>query len=273
LAVSNDILRAAASRETEVRPPLAGCGLLLLAALAAALANQGAYYGTSQWLVVLVLGAAFVSALRAHPWSRFDARVPPLALGLALAAWALVRAAAAGDVMAGVPALALVAGATAVVATARRVGDLETLASAVVAIGALLAATGWVGVAWRISPWALEDQHLWRAATSLTYANAAAGLLAALLLLALGRLVGRRSSALDRAALCLVLVGVGATLSRGGMAAAGVGVAVLVAVQGFRPVARTAAAPFVGAVIALAGLLPSMPAGSPPRPVVAALRW
>ena len=273
------IQRAAAPRGTEKQrrssheggPALAGCGLLLLAALTAAVANQGAYYGAGQWLVVLLLGAAFVSALRADPWSRFDARVPPFALGLAFAAWALVRAAAAGEVTAGVPTLALVAGAIAVVATARRVGDLETLASAVVAIGALLAVTGWIGVAGRISPWALEDQRLWRAATSLTYANAAAGLLAALLLFALGRLLGRRPSALDRASLCLLLVGLGATLSRGGMAAAGVGVAVLVAVQGFRPVARAAAAPFAGAVIALTGLLPSMPAGSPPRPVVAAL--
>lgn len=288
MAPTHDILRVAGPRETDgqVRspealgeprsrdagaPPLAGCGLLLLAALAAAVANQGAYYGAGQWLVVVLLGAAFVTALRVRPWSRFDARVPPLALGLALAAWALVRAAAAGDVAAGVPTLALVAGVVAVVATARRSGDLQTLASAVVAIGALLAATGWIGVAWRVSPWALEDQRLWRAATSLTYANAAAGLLAALALLGLGRLVGGRSSALERAGLCLMLVGLGATLSRGGIAAAGVGVAVLVAVQGFRPVARAAAGPFLGAVVALAGLLPSMPAESPPRPVVAAL--
>ena len=255
----------------ESGPALAGFGLLLLAALAAALANQGAYYGGSQWLLVLLLGAAFAGALRAHPWTVSDARVPPFALGLGLGAWALVRGAAAGDMAAGVPTLALVAAAIAVVATARRAGDRETLAAAVIAIGALLAATGWVGVAWRVSPWALEDQRLWRAATSLTYANAAAGLLAALLLFGLGRLVGRRPSALDRAALCVVLVGLGATLSRGGIVAAGVGVAVLVGVQGFRPVARAAAAPLLGALVALAGLLPSMPADSPPRPVVAAL--
>ncbi|HYX44274.1 MAG TPA: O-antigen ligase family protein [Acidimicrobiales bacterium] len=276
---STGVQRVTAPQETQERllpghaggPAIAGGALLLIAALAASVANQGAYYRAGQWLVALLLGAAFVGALCTHPWSRFDARVPPLTVGLALAGWALVRAAFAGDVTAGLPTVAVVAGAVAVVATARRAGDLETLASAAVALGALLAATGWIGVVWRVSPWALEDQRLWRAATSLTYANAAAALLSALMLFALGRLVGRRASALERAALCLTLVGLGGTLSRGGIAAAGAGVVFLVAVQGFRPVARAAAAPLAGAIIALSGLLPSMPASSPPRPVVAAL--
>ncbi|HEX2192665.1 MAG TPA: O-antigen ligase family protein [Acidimicrobiales bacterium] len=244
----------------------------MIAALAAAVANQGAYYGAGQWPVVLLLGAAVVAGLRARPWSRADSRVPPLALCAALAGWALVRGALAGDMTAALPVAALLAAAVAVVATARRTASPELLAAAVVAIGALVALTGWIGVAWRISPWALEDQRLWRAATSLTYANAAAGLLGALALFALGRLVGRQASAaLERAGLCLLLVGLGATLSRGGLFAAAVGLAVLVGMRGARPVARAGTAPFGGAVIALAGLLPSMPAGSPSRPGVALL--
>jgi hypothetical protein len=66
LAVTVEVDRVAARREAG-GPPLAGHTLVLIAALAAVAANQGGYYPAGQWLAVLFLAAAFVSALRAHP--------------------------------------------------------------------------------------------------------------------------------------------------------------------------------------------------------------
>jgi hypothetical protein len=148
-------------------------------------------------------------------------------------------------------------------------GQRDALAAAVVTVGVLTAASGWVGVAWRITPWALEDQGLWRAATTLTYANAAAGLLVPLALLAVARLAARPAVPAMVAA-WLLLIGVGATLSRGGALALAVGAAVLATLLGLGRTLRAAGPPTLGAVVALAGLVPSMPANSPARPALAA---
>jgi hypothetical protein len=160
--------------------------LLLLVALVVAVAAQGAYYGAGQRTVAMVLVLALFAALRVRPWLRGDALLPPVGAGAALATWAAVSAAVVGDITAALPIIALLAGVVVVLLAVRRLtgGQRDALAAAVVVVGALAAATGWVGVAWRVTPWALEDQGLWRAATTLTYANAAAGLLVPLALLA-----------------------------------------------------------------------------------------
>jgi O-antigen ligase len=120
-----------------------------------------------------------------------------------------------------------------------------------------------------VRPWAIADQGLWRAATTLTYANAAAGLLTPLALVALARLVSQPRSSLAAGAACLLLVGVGATLSRGGGLALLAGGVVLGWLLGPRPVLQAAAGPLAGAVIALAGLVPSIPTSQPARPLLA----
>jgi O-antigen ligase len=133
----------------------------------------------------------------------------------------------------------------------------------------LLAATGWTGVAWRLRPWALEDQGVWRAATTLTYANAAAGLLVPLALLALASLAAAPRSPLLSVAASALLVGVGATASRGGLVALAAGVGVLIGLLGLAPVLRATALAGLGAALALGALLPSMSAASAPRPAMA----
>jgi hypothetical protein len=245
--------------------------LLLVVALVVAIAAQGAYYGAGQRTVAVVLLLALLAALRARPWSRDDALLPPAWAGAALAAWAAVSAAVAGDITAALPIGALLAGVLVVLLAVRRLtwGQRDALAAAVATVGALAAVTGWAGVAWRVTPWALEDQGLWRAATTLTYANAAAGLLVPLALLAAARLATRPGVPATVAA-CLLLVGAGATLSRGGALALAVGAVVLAALLGPGPALRAAGPPTLGAVVALAGLAPSMPASSPPRPALAA---
>jgi hypothetical protein len=244
--------------------------LLLVVALVVVIAAEGAYYGAGQRTVTVVLLLALVTALRARPWSRDDALLPPVWAGAALAVWAAVSAAVAGDITAALPVIALLGGVVVVLLVIRRLtlGQRDALAAAVVVIGVLAAVTGWVGVAWRVTPWALEDQGLWRAATTLTYANAAAGLLVPLALLAVARRAARPGVPATMAA-CLLLIGVGATLSRGGALALVVGAAVLAVLLGPGPTLRASGPPTLGAVVALAGLVPSMAASSPPRPALA----
>lgn len=245
--------------------------LLLVMALVVAIAAQGAYYGAGQRTVAVVLLLALLAALRASPWSRDDALLPPVWAGAALAAWAAVSATVAGDITAALPIVALLAGVVVALLAVRRLtgGQRDALAAAVVTVGVLTAASGWVGVAWRVTPWALEDQGLWRAATTLTYANAAAGLLVPLALLAIARLAARPGVP-AMVATWLLLIGAGATLSRGGALALAVGAAVLATLLGPGRTLRAAGPPTLGAVVALAGLAPSMPASSLPRPALAA---
>jgi membrane associated rhomboid family serine protease len=100
--------------------------------------------------------------------------------------------------------VAVLAGVVVVLLAVRRLsrGQRDALAAAAVTVGALAAASGWVGVAWRVTPWALEDQGLWRAATTLTYANAAAGLLVPLAMLAVARLATRAGAGATVAPAC-----------------------------------------------------------------------
>jgi hypothetical protein len=245
--------------------------LLLVVALVVAIAAQGAYYGAGQRTVAVVLLLGLLTALRARPWASDDALLPPVWASATFAGWAAVSAAVAGDITAALPVIALLGGVTVVLLAVRRLtlGQREALAAAVVTVGVLAAAIGWVGVAWRITPWALADQGLWRAATTLTYANAAAGLLVPMALLAVARLAARPGVPAIAAA-CLLLIGAGATLSRGGALALVVGAAVLATLLSPGRTLRVAGPPTLGAVVALAGLVPSMAASSPPRPVLAA---
>ena len=114
--------------------------LLLVVALVVAIAAQGAYYGTGQRTVAVVLVLALFAALRVRPWSRDDALLPPVWAGAALAAWAAVSAAAAGDITDARPISALLAGVVVVLVAVRRLtwGQRDALAAAVVAVGGWL---------------------------------------------------------------------------------------------------------------------------------------
>jgi hypothetical protein len=262
--------RQEASQATAAALPVHG--LLLIAALAAAVVGQGAYYAAGQRLLAGVLVAAVLAALWTHRWSKADIRQAVVVACAGLAAWTAVSAAVAGDLAAAGPTVAVLAGLAGVLLAGRRLArsERDAVAVAIVAIGALAALTGWVGVGWHVRPWAIADQGLWRAATTLTYANAAAGLLTPVALVAMARLVAQPRWPLAAVAACLLLVGVGATLSRGGALALLAGALVLVWLLGPLPVLRAAAGPLAGAAIALGGLAPSIPTSQPARPVLAA---
>ena len=93
-----------------------------------------------------------------------------------------------------------------------------------------MALTGWLGLIGVNPLWAYGD-GLRRASTSLTYPNAAAGLLGPLSLYVIAR-AGSTRSAGAHVAVCVLVVGTVATLSRGGILAFAVGFAVLVALTG-----------------------------------------
>jgi len=244
-------------------------GPLLLVATTAGLLGQGAHYPSVQRPVGLLIALATLLALVGRPLTRDDLRLPPVVPALALAAWAILDGALVGGAGAG-PALLLV-GMVAVLLVCRRLRheDREILLAGIIGIGLLVALTGWLGVAGRAGSWAFQAQGLWRAASTLTYPNATAAALAPISLIVLGRLVARPGSVPLALAATGLLAGLAATMSRAGALAFVIGLVVLAGLQGFRATARAAAGPVAGAVVALACLLPSMPAADPPQPALA----
>ncbi|NUT91356.1 MAG: O-antigen ligase family protein [Saccharothrix sp.] len=101
-----------------------------------------------------------------------------------------------------------------------------------------------------------------RASSTVTYPNAAAALMAACAVFAI-------TSGKNALAGCLLLVGVGATLSRAGVVALVVGLVVACVVAGPRNVVKRLAAPLVGALVALAALAPSFPLARPAQVLLA----
>ncbi|HEU5002210.1 MAG TPA: O-antigen ligase family protein [Actinomycetota bacterium] len=279
--------RRAATAQTAHLPIPA---LLLLAGLATGAAAQGGYHTAGQIGMAGFLGAALVASVAASfsarrpPWRILSA--VPVPAAATLAAWAVVSGARAGDTRAALSIVGLLAGVAAVVIVCQALSgpQRELLVSGAVAVGALVALTGWAGVAFRSAPWALESSGLWRAATTLTYANAAAGLLVPLALVAMAALcgaalpkppvtrpgLGRAPSPLLGAGAFVLTLGAVATLSRFGFLTLCLGFAILAALLGPGRLVRHAAAPVLGAGLALATLLPSVPGDHPARPLLAA---
>lgn len=264
------------SVQTRTPPALTAPQVTLLAALTIAVVYKGAFYRPDQILVAGVLAGTVLLAL-AHRLQHRDATatarpvravvVSLLALGL----WAIVRAWMAGDATAGLGVATLVT-AIAFVAVAghhARGPQRRILVQAVALIGTLCALSGWIGFVWRIEPLAIAGDRVWRAAGTLTYENALAGLVAMAALIITDDLVDDHSPA-AATVLCLLLTGGAATQSRGGVVALGAGAVLLVAVHGPRTVARVAWRPALGAAVAAGSLLPAVPVTAAARPWSAA---
>jgi hypothetical protein len=157
----------------------------------------------------------------------------------------IVSAVVARHVMGAAAPIGTLAGFGAVIAVVGGASRMERgqIAAGALALGALAALSGWAGVGLRASPWAHVDGGLWRAATTVTHANAAAAVMAALALLALGKLV-TRPAPIVRLGAAGLLVGLGATLSRAGNRQLRRGFRV--ALVGVRPVVRASMGPFAG---------------------------
>jgi hypothetical protein len=242
--------------------------------VAAGLAAQGAFYRPQQRVVGLLVLAAAAVVLPAWPPGRREVRLLLLP-ALALAGWAWLDALLLGTAVgpaAQVALLLLVTAAVLLVCGRLSQADRRTVLTGLLVIGLLVAATGWLGVLWRLDSWAWEGDGIWRAASTLTYPNATAAVLVPLLMVALARLAAApRSVPLVLAATGL-LAGVGATLSRAGALGLAVGLLVLARALGPARVARAAVGPCLGALVAVGSLLPSVPVGpARPAPAIAGL--
>lgn len=254
---------------TGIRPYLA----VVLAAVAAGTVAQGGFFAAGRILVAALLVAAAALAWSAGWRPRTDR--PALVFGaacVALGAWAVVRAFAAGDsvdiAVAGVATLLGVAFVADAVAQEGERGR-EFLVNGLVAVGAATGALAWLGVAWRAPRFVeLVEERMWRGGATLTYPNAAAAVVAVLALLALGL---QKQSGVTRAAAFVMIAGLGATLSRAGVLAFGAGLVALVFVAGLRHTVVAAVPAVLGGVVATAALLPSVPENSQPRPGLALL--
>jgi hypothetical protein len=245
--------------------------LLIFVALAAAVVSQGGYYPPARTLVTVLVVLAFVVTLAVHPSSWRHAG-PLLVSSAALGLWAVVRAGANGTPLSGLPVVATLACvvATVLVVTQADVAQRELCVAVALGVGVLVAVTGWIGVAWRVPAFAWDaDERLWRATSTLTYANAAAALLAPLSVLAVALLVGQTRSPVRAVMAYLLLVGLGATLSRAGALAGLTGLLVLAAFAGVRATARAAVPLVAAAAIAVAGLAASFPVTADPQPLLA----
>jgi O-antigen ligase len=233
--------------------------LLVVAGFAAAVVAQGGYYLPGRVLSGLLVGAAVVLA---RPRPNLLA-----ALGGAFAAWAVVRGLLEGDVLSALPAVAaagVFAGAVLVAAKADP-AERELLATVVVGVGALIGFTGWVAVVFRVPSWTTVAEGLLRAASTLTYPNAAAAVMAAAAVLSLVL----RPTLLIVASGFLLCTGIGATMSRAGVIAVAAGLVVLCVFSGVKKTVVTAAPPLLGAVVAVGALLPTMRVADEPQVLVA----
>ncbi len=204
----------AAIHEVAAAPAPATGGVGTLAAIviglmAGSVYRQGAFYPLDAF------GLAVVSvplAVAAFPRNRDRHGVAvSLALG-GLILWWLIRALLERSPVAFLPLGASLLGFLAAFLVVRSLAtrDRSRVAMAIVAIGALTAAVGVVGVLLRVHPLAQQADGVWQLSTTLTYPAGAAVLFIIALLVAMSLDLHAR---LPRAALCLCLAGLIGTRS------------------------------------------------------------
>jgi hypothetical protein len=244
-------------------------GPLLVAAVAAAAFMQGGFLARGQIAVAALLAAAVVASLPIGRRAIVGLELTLVAGGL-LAAWGVVRGAAAGSAASASRQALMLAAVGLVLILCRRL-DLPgrcVVLTGLLGIGVIVALIGWLAVAWHLTPWALPSAGLWRATSTLTYANAAAAVLVPTAVTATAVLSTRPRSVPLALTVMILLLGAAVTLSRAGTFALVVGIAVLIALRG-RTVVTAMVTPLAGAAMAFLAVLPSMRTFPPARPGLA----
>jgi hypothetical protein len=222
---------------------------------------QGGFYEAGSRPLGLAVAASLVLALLSLRAVRLGVVLVPLAVSAALAGWAITRGAVSDEPDSGVGPALLIAGFAGVLLVAHILdhSSRQTLLDGLLGAGAVVALCGWAGVVWHVSPLALSNDGVWRATSTLTYANATAAVLVPLLLVSLALRTNRPHRLPMTCASTVLAIGAVATLSRAGAVSLLVGLVVLARVAGLRPAATACLAPALGSMIAVAGLVPSMP--------------
>lgn len=243
---------------------------ILVVALVIGALQQGGFYGAQFQLLLLVvfigvLTTAAGGARRAVDWRTLIVvgAVAGLSVGLSVVT-------GGADLGSAGPTVALVLGVLAAMAIGSGSTDraAERFSDGVVACGLVVSVTAWAGVGLHREPWALAVDGLWRGSSTLTYANATGALAGVGLVLALARLRSERGFGAFIPAY-LLAVGVLCSGSRAGWLGVAVGVAVLAARCGWRPVLGAGVPVAAAASVAVLGLLPGLSVGSEPRPLIA----
>lgn len=258
----------------------AAASAVLVAGLAHATTAQGGYYPAGRPVLAGSVGLAaglvlLATVVATRRWTVIPHPAPrPVLLALAaLAGYAAGRGAWSPEPAAGVSRAMLALGVAAVVLVVARLTaeQASTLVTGLLGLGTVVASAGWVGVVWHREPWGLGNDGVWRAASTLTYANAAAALLVPLLLLALSTLVSRPGNPWLTACGVVLMTGTALTQSRAAGLALLVGLAVLGRLAGWGRLGAAVVAPALGAGLALAGAAGSVPLAAAPGRLAAAV--
>lgn len=273
--------RPAASTDSSAQWLLAA---LLLTGLAGAAYAQGAFYARGQLWLAALLASAGCLALTGTPIRldrRWSGSAGPALLIIAAAGWPILAGALHAQLVAGLRLGLLVFAVPATIGCARRLTGqpARLLLDGLFGLGGVLAIIGWYGALRHHAPLAIEGQGLYRAASTLSYPNAAGVLLALLAVLGIALAAGQppdRRWQLRGALLTVLLVGLAATLSRGAVLALTAGLVVLAtglpgltAGLGVRRVLAGLAWPLTGAAIGTLALLPSLPVTATGKPALA----
>jgi hypothetical protein len=192
--------------------PLAGrhsagpLAAVVVGMVAAASYRQGAFFPVDAFGLAVVAGVLIVVAL---VWFKDrDALLVTLAVG-GLAVWWFARAVIERRPGAFLPAGASILGflAAFLVVKALRLPDRRRLAAAVVALGALVASSGVIGVLFHMHTWAYASGGYWQPASVLTSPPAVAGLAVMALFAGLGFEQGGRMLRLALFACVVALIG------------------------------------------------------------------
>jgi hypothetical protein len=246
-------------RARRIEPSVA----LLVAGIALACYLQGAFYPRAQLLVAVPM---VVAALLAPRWLALNRQdLPVVLVAAALACWAMVDGVLTGHLTGGSHYLLLIAGVLGVAGVCRGLPGPARLSvvHGLIAVCCAVAVLGWLGVVAFRATWGFRGDGMWRASSTLTYPNATAVALAMAALVCLALRGKAQTSRWLGCAATILVVGMAATLSRAGLGGLVVGLCLLCVGIGWRPLWLGALGPLLGALVAMAGLLPSTLAHTP----------
>lgn len=257
MSLSQNLARRPKRHVREATQPLEA--VMVLLAIGIATFSRGAFFTGPHIVVLGVLALNVPTVLRGarcHHGPILRTR-PALLASLAFTIYVALRGAAVGEfawreITFG-PAVAL----TYYFTKEDNPSSREILRCGVVILGVVVAMVGWCGMAMHFRPWATPEDGVWRAASTLTYANASASVLAVVLLM---ECYTRR---LNPVVGYVLLVGIMVTLSRGSVLALLIGLLAITLQGRTKQCLGVLALPVLGSTAAMVTLLPSLSASSP----------